>query len=250
MDISTQSLATQAYAFAVLAKAAYLNDSKKFFEAWDLHHDYLFLDNDGANGHIGSNTEQILITIRGTEVTDVKDLLADAKAWPKRNGVGWVHSGFRQYARKLLPTIMEYVATRPGRKIYIAGHSLGAAMALYITQELEFAGYTGITLFTYGCPRLGNNKFVKQIKAEHHRFVNCADIVACVPPTLLGYRHHGTLHYINFRGKIAKYNDWEWFLDTTVSRAVAYMQGTMFDGIADHSMIRYVDHLSQIDQID
>jgi len=250
MDISTQPLATQAYAFAVLAKAAYLDNSQKFFEAWDLDGDYTYLENGDANGHIGCNATQILITIRGTEVTQLNDLAADAKAWPKTNGVGWVHTGFREYARKLLPEIKEFVGARPGRKIYIAGHSLGAAMSLYIAQELEFAGHADITLFTYGCPRVGNNKYIKQIKLTHHRFVNCSDIVVCVPPTLLGYRHHGILHYINFRGKVVKYNNWEWFLDTMVSRASAWMKGTMFDGIEDHNMIHYIDRLGEVEKID
>jgi triacylglycerol lipase len=250
MDISTQTLAIQAHAMAVLAKAAYLDDNSAFFKKWDLDTDYQALNNDDANGHIGSNDTQIIITIRGTEPSQINDLLADANAWPKTNGVGWVHSGFRAYARKLLPTILEYVAARPGRSIWVTGHSLGAAMALYITQELEWAGHSGITLFTFGCPRLGNANYIKQIKATHHRFVNCNDMVTRVPPTVLGYRHHGILHYIDVNGKLTQMTYTEWMLDVAKSIWDSWTHGVILDGLADHGMIEYVNHLANIDHID
>lgn len=249
MDISTQTLAAQSHAMARLAQAAYLDDSKEFFDEWDLGTDYLSLSNDDADGFIGCNDTQILITIRGTEPTHLKDLLADAQAWPKTNGVGWVHSGFRAYARKLLPTILDFVAARPGRSIWITGHSLGAAAALYITQELEWAGYSDITLFTYGCPRLGNADYVKQIKSAHHRFVNSNDVVPRVPPSLLGYRHHGILHYIDFDGNITKMGYLAWVADVYKSLWDSWTHGVLLDGIADHSMSEYVGHLSKIDHI-
>lgn len=247
MDISTRSLSDQAYDFAILAKAAYLDDCERFFARWHLNNDYLPINRKDANAHIGSNSSQILITIRGTEPKQLKDLSADLRWWPKKHGPGLVHTGFRSHARKILPEIVDYINRHPSRKIFMTGHSLGAAMALYIAQELEWAGHDGIVLFTYGSPRLGDRAYVKNLKnITHHRYVNGNDLVTHMPPAWLGFKHHGTLHYINRNGMVTdRYNRWKMFLDGIQGRLKAWSQLRALDGLRDHNMMEYLRHLDR-----
>lgn len=43
----------------------------------------------------------------------------------------------------------------PHKKIYITGHSLGGALALFAAVELSL-NYTVTAVYTYGQPRVGN----------------------------------------------------------------------------------------------
>lgn len=247
MDIGTQTLATQAHAFATLAKAAYLDDCREQMSMWNLATDYKAINRKDANAHIGCNATHILVTIRGTELEQLRDLRADLRWWPKRHGPGWVHTGFRSHARQIMPGIQDFIDHHPGRKIYLTGHSLGAAMALYIAQELEWAGHDDITLFTFGSPRLGNADYVNNIKnVTHQRYVNGNDLVTKLPPSLFGFRHHGTLYYINRNGVVTdRYTGWKMFTDGLKGRLEAWTKLKLLDGLADHNMDRYVEQLDQ-----
>lgn len=236
----------RAYLFATLAGAAYKDDCSDDFKEINLKN-YVFFDNEGAQGHAACNGDDLIITCRGTQPTQINDLLADLDTIPKRHGNGFVHAGFRKEARKILDLVMEYVKKYPKRTIWITGHSLGAAMATYITQELEFAGYEVAGLFTYGSPRVGSHDYVAGIKTDHHRFVNCNDMVTTVPPSALGFRHHGNLHYINFYGNIRDLSKWQRFKDKWRAHKRSWSKGQWFDGLYDHSVDLYAEKIKNID---
>lgn len=243
--IKDQSLPELAVTFATLARAAYQDDNKQIFADLGFKK-YKFMDKDGAQGHLAASADEIIITCRGTEPSKPNDLLADLNTIPKRNGVGWVHEGFRKEARKILDQVFDWTAKYRGRDIYVTGHSLGAAMALYITQELEYAGYTVTKLFTFGQPRLGNRDYVEQIKTDHYRFVNCNDLVTHVPPSAMLFKHHGQLCYINFYGNIRPLSNYQRFKDMMRAHWRAFKKFQLFDGIIDHSMDHYVDKLTNV----
>jgi len=244
--INSWSFLEKSYVFALLAGAAYKDNCKDDFKKYNLKN-YVFFSNDGAQGHASCNNEDLIIACRGTQPTQLNDILADLDAIPKRHADGWVHEGFRREARKLLPMIINYIRQYPDRTIWLTGHSLGAAMALYITQELEYEGFNPKMLFTYGCPRLGNQDYVDSIKTEHHRFVNCNDIVPKVPLTTGGYRHHGYEHYINFYGNIRELNFWQKIKDHWRAHLRSWKQCKWFDGIEDHNISLYAEKIKNID---
>ena len=243
--IKTLSLTEKAVVMATLAQAAYEDDNKSRFAELGFG-SYRFIDRDGAQGHLAASGAEVIITCRGTQPSQPNDLIADLNTIPKRNGVGWVHEGFRTEARKLLADVLGWVNANPGRDIYVTGHSLGAAMALYITQELEHAGHTRIQLMTFGQPRLGNHSYVDSIRSAHWRFVNCNDLVTHVPPRALQFRHHGQLCYINFYGNIRPLKPWQRFKDMLRAHWRCWKKGVWFDGIYDHSMEHYVAKLTNI----
>ena len=243
--LKDQSLPQLAVTMAQLASAAYQDDNKQIYSDLGFKK-YKFLDNEGAQTHVAASDSEVIVACRGTQPTQPNDLLADLNTIPKRHGNGWVHEGFRGEARKILDGVLDWAKKNKGKDIYVTGHSLGAAMALYITQELEFAGYPPVKLISFGQPRLGNSDYVDGIKTEHYRFVNCNDLVTHVPPRALLFKHHGTLCYINFYGNIRPVTSYQRFKDQLRGRIRAWRKGEFFDGIRDHGMDNYIRKLINI----
>lgn len=230
---------------AILAKSAYKKDCRNTMIEYGFVNDYKYLNNDGAEAHIACNDTHIIVAIRGTEISDKEDWIRDVKIWPKTHGSGWVHAGFRQAGRKILPLITEFILSHPNRDVYITGHSLGGAMGLYIAQELEWKKICKVSLFTYGSPRLGNKQYVKTTVLPHYRFVNSADIVPHIPPFFLGYRHHGTMYYISRNGKLSRPTFLLRVSDFIMSKFDAWRKLKPIGGIADHSIEEYVEKLKK-----
>jgi hypothetical protein len=71
--------------------------------------------------------------------------------------------------------------------------------------------------------------------------------VPSMPPALLWYKHHGELCYINFYGNVRKMTWWQRFKDGWRGRRAAWKNGTVFDGVRDHSMDEYCRYLEDND---
>ena len=200
-----------------------------------------FIDVDGAQCHIVSNKEEIVICFRGTEPDELSDVLADLNAWPDKayNGHGLVHNGFQEEVNKVwakIETSLKMMKT-DGKHLFVCGHSLGGAMATITTSRL---GDQVTSLYTYGSPRVGTGKFVKSFNVPHYRHVNNNDIVTRVPLKFMGYKHHGTLRYINFYGNIRKLTFWQAVKD----KLRGYRSG-LLDGAKDHGMDNYIAALEK-----
>lgn len=125
------------------------------------------------------------------------------------------------------------------KKLYITGHSLGGAMATIAASRLKDKA---TCLYTYGSPRVGSRTFVKSFDVPHYRHVNNNDVVVKVPFAFLGYRHHGTLRYINYYGNIRKLTPWQRIKDQWRGRLTALKKKVPFDGAYDHGMGYYVKY--------
>lgn len=231
---------TNAKLAAHAAKMAYgsAKAGKNFFSSQG-YNKHTFLDKDGAQAHVASNDTQVLLAFRGTEPKQISDLLADLNTVPKRHGPGFVHSGFRNEARKLWDHVIKLAEANKGKKFIICGHSLGAAMATYTAQELRYAGHQDLELYTFGSPRLGSPDYVSAMDVPHWRFVNNNDGVTHVPPAALGFRHHGTLMYINHYGHIRPLSRWQRIKDMLRGIWAAAKKLQLFDWLYDHSMDDY-----------
>lgn len=220
---------------AKLASNAYLEgkDAKPIYKK--LGYTHKFFDVDGAQCHAVWNKEEYILCFRGTEPDELSDVLADLNAIPRCSMThGWVHSGFRNELDKLWEQLVEHMNTHQKKKLYVTGHSLGAAMATVATSRIEeFRDVEQLT--TFGSPRVGTRGFVKHIKTPHKRVVNNNDIVTRVPLWLMGYKHHGDLTYINFYGNVRKLTLWQMIKDKWRG-----WRNNALDGVADHNMGDYV----------
>lgn len=224
--------------YAKMADIAYKDEeeAKKEYKnlGWTSH---VFIENKGAQCHIVWNKDDMGICFRGTEPTELSDVLADLNALPKKSMTdGWVHAGFRGELDKLWIHIEPMASEYDDKNLYICGHSLGAAMATICTSRIE--EFRPVEeLYTFGSPRAGTRSFVRGIKTRHWRFVNNNDVVTTVPLALMGYKHHGRLCYINHYGNIRKMTLWQRIKDKFRG-----LRSGLLDGVKDHGMGNYVEH--------
>jgi len=211
--------------------------------------EFAWFDHEGTQAFAcrKSNASDIFIVFRGTEPNQMRDLLADAKAWRKpAREKGLVHFGFAQALDKVYDNIVRWIDEQKldgERNITCTGHSLGAALATIMASRLD-----ANELYTFGSPRIGNRAFVKEMNNDgikHYRFVNNNDIVTKVPFPIR-FVHHGELVYINHYGNIRKMSPWQRFKDQWRGRMRALSKGQPFDGIFDHSMELYYQKVQNV----
>tara|TARA_R110002074_G_scaffold25215_1_gene74914 strand:- start:4627 stop:5382 length:756 start_codon:yes stop_codon:yes gene_type:complete len=200
-----------------------------------------FFTNDSAQGYGIVMPDYVVIALRGTEPTKVKDMLADIKAWPSESDTdGKVHAGFKAEIDKLYPALVKWLKPKSKKKLIITGHSLGAAMATILASRLK-PTTPDLVLYTFGCPRVGNREWGVQFDdIEAYRFVNTNDIIPQVP--MLGYyRHVGQLQYISYDYRILTgLNWWHRFVDKVKGKLKAWSKFQLFNGIYDHLSVHYI----------
>ncbi len=153
--------------------------------------------------------DKIILAFRGTQtvktshLADVdtfreqvskvlRDVTTDAKTvrtpWGGRSG-GTVHKGFADSLAEMLPLIRTQLerlrAENPARRLWLTGHSLGAALATLAADCLEEV--QGLHLF--GSPQVGDHEFAQSMQMNGWRFRHHADVISWAPSPLLGYHH-------------------------------------------------------------
>lgn len=82
--------------------------------------------------------------------------------------------GFYKEWNDLLPQVISVVKTLhdqyPTFRIFVTGHSLGAAISVLCALELAEEGYSNVTVYNYGLPRVGNQAFSTYYNSMVHRF--------------------------------------------------------------------------------
>jgi len=155
----------------------------------------------GAQCMVAHNDTVVLVIFRGTELGSGRDLLTDANfLWGHEVAGGRVHRGFKQALDSIWRPLNGYLErVGPSRALWLAGHSLGGALATLAASRLAGGG-AGVVqgLMTFGSPRVGDGRFAQAIACPAWRVVNGNDLIARLPPT--PYRHVGQLCYLDRHG--------------------------------------------------
>ncbi len=201
----------------------------------------MFFNQKGAQAYWFTNSWDSVIVCRGTEPQDWYDIRANVNLWMEvAETVGRVHRGFKREMDRLWPRL-EQALIGNRKPLWFAGHSLGGAMATICADRCKtsYIKSNPEELFTFGSPRVGDDRYVRFTRLRHHRWVNNNDIVPTVPPTWLGYRHTGHEWYLNHQGHLRKLSwsgrildGWRGLIDSLRIRR--------FDFLADHSMFDYI----------
>ena len=245
MSITKLSFKEKSLLFANLARIAYLPEKNAKSEARKLGFTTTeFYNKDGAQAYRFMNKQDMVIACRGTQPNELNDIKADLKAIPVvAETVSRVHQGFKAEVDELWPMVLEDITRKQNddKKIWFCGHSLGAAMATIMASRCHL--YEGIPpveeLYTYGSPRVGWNNYCKSLAITHHRWRNNNDIVTKVPLKIMGYTHHGTLHYITSDNRVGKPSIRDWWKGVWQG-----IKTGRFDSIADHDITAYHDNIN------
>ena len=204
------------------------------------------ISNDGAEVLVVKDRNDLWFAFRGTEPSKLNDVMADLKV-VKNSAIagGKVHGGFQQEVNDLWMDILAELEHNDQLKVrkdvYITGHSLGAAMATIAATR-----YQPEELFTFGSPRVGGHKFIRNIKCPHLRFMNNNDIVCRIPPAWLGFVHHGEMIYFNADGVKQDKPTWK---DLWTVMLNSWKRWKFFDGIVDHGMPNYVKAITKLSKV-
>ena len=206
------------------------------------------ISRDGAEVLVAKDRNDLWFAFRGTEPSKLNDVMADLNVIKNAAKAGGkVHSGFQKEVNDLWMDILEELEHNDQLKVrkdvYFTGHSLGAAMATIASTRYPRAE----ELHTFGSPRVGGPKFVKNITVPHYRFMNNNDIVCRIPPAWLGFRHHGEMIYFDRNGDKQPKPTWG---DLFYGILQAWKRFKFFDGIVDHGIPNYVRAINKLKRKD
>lgn len=249
--ISNKNFSEQSVLFARLSNLAY-KDPKEAREIFaKMGYESIYYSNMGSNAYVLEDKYDIIIVCRGTEVKEWNDIKADLSInrTHSRAGIGLVHRGFRTYTDKIWEPVKNHILDNPNKKLWLTGHSLGAAMATLMARRFVNSQYVQRNveaLFTFGSPRVGDRIYIDQFntKLTHHRWVNDGDIVTKVPFAPF-YYHCGTMHHISAKGKVTTNYDRKISWGRVLSLLLPHGLFKLIIGDAkDHSSETYVKQLS------
>lgn len=166
-------------------------------------------------GFILESDQEIIIAFRGTSSTTnwISDAIATQIKFTYVQQECLTHKGFTDIYASARDEIMAVLARlSSAKKLYITGHSLGAALAtLCAIDAAANSSFTAPHLFNYGSPRVGDPAFAKAFASyvsSSFRIANLFDIVTYAPPTVYKvpkkntkyyYRHIETLQSLSFQ---------------------------------------------------
>jgi hypothetical protein len=217
-----------------------------------------FVDNAcTARGFFAANDERGVLAFRGTEKDDPYDVAADADVLLVDDRGTRVHQGFHRYLHTVWWYVNQLVGAyrkdHPTQDICVTGHSLGGALA---TLAFAYLHDPATSLYTFGCPRVGDRAFCDQITAAArtqrcYRVVDNQDVVTHVPlfAAGFGYEHPATtLLWLDANGTLSINppglpSDWT----DLVHVAFGFVNGHFIEllptplprPLADHSPVRY-----------
>jgi triacylglycerol lipase len=148
-------------------------------------------------GLLGERPDAIVLAFAGTDPGVWETLATDfnIRLLPDTD----THIGFQTALNAAQPEIQQAVGRSQQTKkpLWIAGHSLGAALAGLAAQFADSKDGAPKAVYVFGMPRAGGARFQAAynnnagIGPVTYRFVHGLDVVARVPMSVLGYRHVG-----------------------------------------------------------
>ena len=148
---------------------------------------------------VAVRSDAIVVAFRGTEPTNARDFATDLNASQipfeakfQFSGWGQIHAGWADGVNVVLGKIEDALKTHDDgtRSLWIAGHSLGGALAIVTAAVLANVPDHPIAgVFTFGQPRVGDPIFRDRYAATlgniTFRCVNDRDLVPHLPPRVL-----------------------------------------------------------------
>lgn len=162
----------------------------------------------GTDFTVAHTPEFAIVAFRGTQPDQWRDIFADVHWKVRAWDTGFVHGGFADaFERGWLGGLRDALTALPsGCRIWVTGHSLGAAMATLAAWRIDthFGQGRVAGVCTFGSPLVGNDDFAAQFPARFpglrsRRYVNHVDLVTRVPPEEFAFPHGRFTHVETLR---------------------------------------------------
>ena len=202
---------------------------------------------------IAVDDQAVMVVFRGTNIDQIKDWLSDASFFMEAGPWGEAHYGFQYALSSVWSGMKAFLAPflDSGRKLFVAGHSLGGAMAVLAAADLLKEGRAIHHLATFGQPKVGDSVFVKELdkraKPYYFRFVNHNDIVPRILPSVIfDYQHAGQRFYFDGNGKLHRkqLSCIEELWDRIAYKWLPWL--VPYEDFGDHAMTEYIKNLEQV----
>jgi hypothetical protein len=130
----------------------------------------------------------IVVAVRGTRPRSVSDWLINSRTSKRRTEGGSYHSGFYDEAHAVRPKLERAIGEK--RPIYFTGHSMGAAVAVVLSQIWAKDDEVRIP-YLFACPRFATRDTAASL--PRYSYVRPFDIVPHLPPRILGFSDDGAI---------------------------------------------------------
>ncbi|MGA2508384.1 MAG: lipase family protein [Chitinispirillaceae bacterium] len=139
-------------------------------------------------GFIACSGSDVFLVFRGTMTVSewLNDYSVSLTPYPY-GAFGNVHNGFIKTYGIFRKTILDALRNiGPEKRLYIAGHSLGAALATLAVPDIASSTvFASASVYTYASPRVGDRTFAAEYnrltKGRSFRIANTCDLVGSIP---------------------------------------------------------------------
>jgi len=222
-----------------------------------------------TRGFLGVCDTHAVLAFRGSDPVTLQAWLTDVvvRLVEHHHYHGRVHRGFHlalHHTWKKIEPILDKIGEKP---LFLAGHSMGGALAVLTACRLAKLGRPPVAIYTFGSPRVGDRLFCTKYDLPTYRIVNRLDLVPEMPlasmkrllpkePKLTNerilrklkqmagrvpcYGHVKTLVYIDRDNQITLDADIEPWHAHAVARALATRGKSFLEGITDHLVSNYI----------
>jgi hypothetical protein len=179
--------------------------------------DIVCIKNNHTMVNIIKSAHCCIVVFKGTD--DIFDFIADINFFPKKTSMGVVHRGFYNTFLKIYPDIREHLDGLE-KKIFLTGHSLGAALAVLCSAYFK---HLNPTLVTFGSPRVGAKSFTNYVAKDivHIRWENSKDVVCSIPPIFV---HFGEKRPISFGSFVCKNHGSKYYKKMIITKCLDYYE--------------------------
>ncbi len=189
-----------------LSQAAYqLEDFQQFdrlglFAAWGLETPKPLVAKDlgvHTTGFHGFRGDAAFLVFAGTDPARWETLATDALALQPAHTD--VHFGFLRAFEAVAEDVSKFLGELDGRKLFVAGHSLGGALAILAARFAVQSGVKPSAVYAYGVPRVGGIEFAARyaeaLGEVTYRLVHGDDLAARIPMSTITLPGRKTTHY-------------------------------------------------------
>jgi pimeloyl-ACP methyl ester carboxylesterase len=155
------------------------------------------LDLAGTRGIVAQGRGAVIVAFAGTDPMAFANWITNFNVGARLHGL---HKGFEAAVAAIRDDLLAALRTcDPALPLFIAGHSLGGALAVIAAERLKREeSIAARAVYSFGAPRVGSRSFAHDYIAaglaeRTFRLVHGLDIVPSLPPSALGFHHAGRM---------------------------------------------------------